>query len=65
MTEFNFLLWHYLLEHKQKAAADAMRRQHNRNVMYFALHPAGIYKGWGNLNFEQEGVDTKAVRILD
>lgn len=64
MIEFNFRMWHYLLEHKQRAAADAMRRQHNRAVLYYALHPNAVYRGWG-MNFEQQGIDTKAVRIQE
>jgi hypothetical protein len=64
MIEFNFRMWHYLLEHGNRRAADEMRRAHNRAVLYYALHPGAVYRGWG-MNFEQQGIDSKAVRIAD
>ena len=56
-------LWLWYLHHGQRKVADAMRRAHNRSIITMAIHPATRIQGWNNLTFEQEGIDTKAVRI--
>jgi hypothetical protein len=68
MIDFDIELWLYLLHHKQKAAADAMRRAHNRAVINaqtrgFSISPLFPPGGWRHLSFEQNGIDSKAVYV--
>ena len=61
---FDKELWLYLLHHNQRHAADAMRRQWNRSIISLSIHPDTYIPHWG-MNFEQLGIDTKAVRIQE
>ena len=54
-------LWLWYLHHGQRKVADAMRRAHNRSIITLAIHPDTFTPGWSN--FEQMGIDTKALRI--